>query len=96
MSRKLTELDRFQYVIIPILVQRLIINMRKVDFMGSRPLASTLLFAPATPSGSDPLHVEDEGICHNISQLSEGGINEGPTITSEGRDASSQRLTRLA
>ena len=55
MSRKLTEPDRFQYVIIPILVQRLIINMRKVDYMGSEPVASKLLFAPPAPGSEDDL-----------------------------------------
>ena len=39
-----------QYAIVPILAQRLMINMRKVDYLGSEPIASTLLFAPQGPS----------------------------------------------
>ncbi|TEB28641.1 hypothetical protein FA13DRAFT_1793808 [Coprinellus micaceus] len=39
-------------VVIPILAQRLLINMRKIDYMGSQPIASKLLFAPPGP-GTD-------------------------------------------
>ncbi|TEB25825.1 hypothetical protein FA13DRAFT_1817260 [Coprinellus micaceus] len=42
---------------IPILAQRLMINMREVDYMGSRPLASTLLFANDGTSSEDSLEV---------------------------------------
>ena len=48
-------LYRGHYVIIPILAQRLLINMRKVDYMGSEPLASKLLFAPPAPGSEDDL-----------------------------------------
>ncbi|KAJ3528489.1 hypothetical protein NMY22_g9388 [Coprinellus aureogranulatus] len=33
-------------VVVPVLAQRLMVNMRKIDYMGSRPFASKLLFAP--------------------------------------------------
>ena len=36
---------RANEVVIPILAQRLLINMRKVDYVGSQPVASILLFA---------------------------------------------------
>lgn len=38
---------RLQEVITPLLVQRLLLNIRSVDNMGTTPLASTLLFSPA-------------------------------------------------
>ncbi|TEB34038.1 hypothetical protein FA13DRAFT_1707645 [Coprinellus micaceus] len=75
---------QFQYVVIPILVQRLVINVRKVDFMGSQPLASTLLFARSTSSGSDPSGVDSEGeglgYDLNTAQIPDG-INQGAVIT---------------
>ncbi|KAJ3550136.1 hypothetical protein NMY22_g619 [Coprinellus aureogranulatus] len=43
---------------IPILAQRLMINLRKTDYMGSRPIASKLLFAPPPPGSEDD---EDQG-----------------------------------
>ncbi|TEB28622.1 hypothetical protein FA13DRAFT_1815724 [Coprinellus micaceus] len=46
--------------IIPILVQRLLINMRKVDYMGSEPVASKLLFAPPVPGSEGGLDGELE------------------------------------
>ena len=42
-------------VIVPMLAQRLLINMRKVDYMGSQPVASKLLFAPPVPGSEDDL-----------------------------------------
>ncbi|KAJ3547143.1 hypothetical protein NMY22_g1761 [Coprinellus aureogranulatus] len=45
-------------ILIPIAAQRLMINLRKVDYMGERPLASRLLFSPPLP-GSE--YDEDEG-----------------------------------
>ena len=40
-------------IVFPILAQRLLIDMRKVDYMGPEPVASKLLFAPqALESGS--------------------------------------------
>ena len=44
-------------VFIPILAQRLMINMRKIDYVGTRPVASTLLFA-APDSGSQTAQEE--------------------------------------
>ncbi|TEB28593.1 hypothetical protein FA13DRAFT_1711623 [Coprinellus micaceus] len=43
------------YVLIPILAQRLLVNMRKVDYMGSEPVASKLLFALPAPGSEDDL-----------------------------------------
>lgn len=48
-----------QEVIVPILAQRLLINMRNVDDLGSRPLASTLMFAKT--SGVSEEQMEDVG-----------------------------------
>jgi hypothetical protein len=45
---------------IPILAQRLLINMRKVDYMGSEPVASKLLFAPPAPESEDDLEADFE------------------------------------
>ncbi|KAJ3546845.1 hypothetical protein NMY22_g1888 [Coprinellus aureogranulatus] len=42
-----------QIVVIPIAAQRLMINIRKVNCMDSRPIASKLLFAPLPPSSGD-------------------------------------------
>ena len=53
-------------VTIPILAQRLLINMRKIDYMGSQPIASKLLFAPATGPDSDEL--EDEMNTFELAQ----------------------------
>lgn len=44
------------FVVIPMLAQRLLINMRKVDYMGSQPLASKLLFAPPLSGTEDSLN----------------------------------------
>ncbi|TEB21354.1 hypothetical protein FA13DRAFT_1717026 [Coprinellus micaceus] len=48
----LMNINRANIAIIPILAQRLLINMRKIDYMGSEPVASKLLFAPP-PLGSE-------------------------------------------
>ncbi|KAJ3531018.1 hypothetical protein NMY22_g8327 [Coprinellus aureogranulatus] len=45
-------------ILIPIAAQRLMINLRKVDYMGERPLASRLLFSPPLPGSECD---EDEG-----------------------------------
>ncbi|KAJ3546292.1 hypothetical protein NMY22_g2114 [Coprinellus aureogranulatus] len=52
-------LDSVNTIVIPILAQRLMINLRKADYMGKRPFASTLLFAP-------PLNVSEEGVGDNV------------------------------
>ncbi|KAJ3548140.1 hypothetical protein NMY22_g1377 [Coprinellus aureogranulatus] len=46
-------IQRCQIVVIPIAAQRLMINIRKVNYMDSRPIASKLLFAPLPPSSGD-------------------------------------------
>ncbi|KAJ3546852.1 hypothetical protein NMY22_g1886 [Coprinellus aureogranulatus] len=51
-------LDASSFVVVPILAQRLMINLRKADYMGSQPIASTLLFAPPPPGSEDN---EDQG-----------------------------------
>ncbi|TEB21346.1 hypothetical protein FA13DRAFT_1800006 [Coprinellus micaceus] len=48
-------LNMANYVLIPILAQRLLVNMRKVDYMGSEPVASKLLFALPAPGSEDNL-----------------------------------------
>ncbi|KAJ3533794.1 hypothetical protein NMY22_g7189 [Coprinellus aureogranulatus] len=52
-------LDSVNTIVIPILAQRLMINLRKADYMGKRPFASTLLFAP-------PLSGSEEGVGDNV------------------------------
>ena len=42
-------LHRGYGVVIPVLAQRLLLNMRKVDYMGTEPMASKLLFAVPPP-----------------------------------------------
>ncbi|KAJ3545572.1 hypothetical protein NMY22_g2378 [Coprinellus aureogranulatus] len=46
-------------VITPILAQRLMINLRKVDYMGSQPMASKLLFAPQSSEAEDDREGEE-------------------------------------
>ena len=52
------------------LAQRLLINMRKVDYMGSEPVASKLLFAPAAPDSDDD--IEEDFDSDEIDQGSSG------------------------
>ncbi|TEB28645.1 hypothetical protein FA13DRAFT_1711663 [Coprinellus micaceus] len=40
-------------ILVPILAQRLMVNIRQVDSMGSQPFASKLLFAPPEPGSED-------------------------------------------
>ncbi|KAJ3528650.1 hypothetical protein NMY22_g9322 [Coprinellus aureogranulatus] len=47
-------------VVTPILAQRLMINLRKADYMGSRPIASKLLFAPPLPGAEDDEDHQDQ------------------------------------
>ncbi|TEB35053.1 hypothetical protein FA13DRAFT_1728845 [Coprinellus micaceus] len=42
-------------VVVSILAQRLLIDMRKIDYMGSQPVASKLLFAPPEPGSEGDL-----------------------------------------
>ncbi|KAJ3522075.1 hypothetical protein NMY22_g12042 [Coprinellus aureogranulatus] len=51
-------IDTLNNIAIPILAQRLMINLRKADYMGSQPIASKLLFAPPPPGSEDD---EDRG-----------------------------------
>ncbi|KAJ3512897.1 hypothetical protein NMY22_g15201 [Coprinellus aureogranulatus] len=44
----------FQDTCVPILAQRLLLNLRKVEYPGTRPIASALLFAPYQRDGSSP------------------------------------------
>ncbi|TEB28594.1 hypothetical protein FA13DRAFT_1711624 [Coprinellus micaceus] len=63
------------YVIIPILAQHLLINMRKVDYMGSEPIASKLLFAPPAPASEDDLEGDFDSLemTQGPSGLRQGG-----------------------
>lgn len=67
-----------QEVVVPILAQRLLINMRSIDYMGSHPLASTLLFA-RTQGGSDDLSEEGDTACR-MAELS----STAPSIGKDG------------
>ncbi|KAJ3541116.1 hypothetical protein NMY22_g4023 [Coprinellus aureogranulatus] len=57
-----------QEVIVPILAQRLLINMRSVDYMGSRPLASTLMFASTPEESKGPEEGEE---CYDMTETSQ-------------------------
>lgn len=46
---------RSNWAIIPILAQRLMLNLRKVDYVDSQPVASKLLFATIPPDSKDDL-----------------------------------------
>ena len=72
---------RLQYAIVPILAQRLMINMRRVDYLGSAPLASTLLFAPQEESDGS-----DDSI--------ENGASAGPVEVSQWHTPRGIQLTR--
>ncbi|TEB20052.1 hypothetical protein FA13DRAFT_1801489 [Coprinellus micaceus] len=48
-------------LVVPVLGQRLLLNIRRVDYMGSRPVASTLLFAPS-PGDEDSFEDSDRTI----------------------------------
>ncbi|TEB28571.1 hypothetical protein FA13DRAFT_1815705 [Coprinellus micaceus] len=54
-------------VIIPILAQRLLLNMRKVDYAGSEPIASKLLFSPPVPGIGDELDLDRSGVVLGLS-----------------------------
>lgn len=45
--------NRLSRVVVPILAQRLLLNIRKADYVGRRPYASKLLFAPPPPGSQD-------------------------------------------
>ena len=44
---------RVSNIAVPILAQRLLINLRKADWMGARSYVSSLLFAPAIPESRE-------------------------------------------
>ncbi|KAJ3523385.1 hypothetical protein NMY22_g11462 [Coprinellus aureogranulatus] len=46
-------LEISQRIAFPVFAQRLMINLRKADFVGTRPIASKLLFAPQRPGSED-------------------------------------------
>jgi hypothetical protein len=84
---ELIAIHRISDVLIPILAQRLMINMRKVDYVGTRPYASTLLFAHSPPGGSEyvPNKMDDSLELYSTSS----GIRPkgSPVATSEKSDA---------
>ncbi|TEB21339.1 hypothetical protein FA13DRAFT_1799994 [Coprinellus micaceus] len=59
-------LDLTNMVVIPMLAQRLLINMRKVDYMGSDPVATKLLFAHSAPGSEEDL--EGDFDCIEMTQ----------------------------
>jgi hypothetical protein len=63
-------LRRANDIAIPIFAQRLMTNMRKVDYMGSEPYASKLLFAPAN-SGSETESGFDDELASSLKTVSE-------------------------
>ncbi|KAJ3509491.1 hypothetical protein NMY22_g16270 [Coprinellus aureogranulatus] len=63
-------LDGMSNIIVPILAQRLMINLRKVDYIGSQPMASKLLFAASTPDSDDDLGDEVSRPCEDNIELS--------------------------
>ena len=62
----------------PILAQRLMINMRNINYMGSEPLASKLLFAPPVP-GSEDSFDEDFGESLRMAERPAGIHRRGST-----------------
>ena len=70
---------RVQEVVVPILAQRLLINMRSVDYMGSRPLASTLMFAPSTGESEGSSESYDMAESTQRPPPSDGVMAEGTT-----------------
>jgi hypothetical protein len=51
-----------EFVIYPILAQRLLINMRRVDYMGSELFALKLLFAHPVPGSEGGLYGNDNSV----------------------------------
>ncbi|TEB28599.1 hypothetical protein FA13DRAFT_1793780 [Coprinellus micaceus] len=69
-------------VVIPILAQRLLINMRKIDYMGSVPVASKLLFAhSASVSEGDTESYLNSLV---VAQMPPGYPNQGATRQTTG------------
>ncbi|KAJ3538435.1 hypothetical protein NMY22_g5170 [Coprinellus aureogranulatus] len=74
---------------IPILAQRLMINLRKIDFEGSRPIASKILFAPRANDLSDELRTEDDP----GSSIVLDSVSSGARVEQEGTFGSHLFLT---
>ncbi|KAJ3523713.1 hypothetical protein NMY22_g11317 [Coprinellus aureogranulatus] len=70
-------LDLAHSVILPILAQRLMLNLRTADYMGSRPYASKLLFAPPPPGSEDDL---DHDIVDSFEASREGCRLRNPRV----------------
>ena len=72
-------------IVIPILAQRLLINMRKVDYIGSEPVASKLLFAPPAAGSEDDLDEDANSfeMVQGQSSLRHGGVVDGPSALRE-------------
>jgi hypothetical protein len=71
----------------PILAQRLLINMRKVDYMGSEPVASKLLFAAPTPGSDDDLEDDlnsSEMVARTSGLRYRGGGDDGAEVREVG------------
>jgi hypothetical protein len=83
-TQPLIYFSRASNVIIPILAQRLLNDMRKIDYMDSEPFASKLLFSP------DALGLEDDP----ESELQSFEINDqSPNVRQHRWPIETQRLT---
>ena len=75
----------------PILAQRLLINMRKVDYLGSKPIASKLLFTPPEPGSEDDIEGDSESVetvPRHSTLHNRGPPNEMSGIRNVGRGSS--------
>jgi hypothetical protein len=70
-------ISRANRVVIPILAQRLLINMRKVDYMGSVPVASKLLFAHSASVSEDNTESYLDSLA--VAPVPPGHRNQGAT-----------------
>lgn len=70
-------------VIVPVLAQRLLINIRMADYVGRRPIASKLLFAPPA---SDTLNDSSENSSEYVPMGSteSSGLRQKEKISSRG------------
>ncbi|TEB28578.1 hypothetical protein FA13DRAFT_1815710 [Coprinellus micaceus] len=73
---------------IPVLAQRLLINMRKVDYVGSDPAASKLLFAPPGPGSEGDLDRDFDSIELAPAQQS-SGLRHSAVTGAEGSEGGS-------
>ena len=67
------------------LAQRLLLNIRAVDYMGSRPLASTLLFAAGKDNTEDMMDESEtyDMSVQNTKPSSEGKMKEKEQVGAE-------------